>query len=158
MNIRWVTAVALACVIGTAMAEEVIPMRMLDKQQFATFDAQVRTDLQQGHRYKEISPEDQDILMKTLGRMEDRWQKADADGKLSASATVDNANDQEIVRTILNHAVVDSRLICDRETPMGTKIAKNVCRTVGQMRREQNDSQESLRQVQEQPQNVMPHH
>ena len=156
MNIRWVIAAALACVIGTAVAEDT-QLTTFDKQQFATYDAQVKADLQ-GTRYKEIAPEDQETVKKTLARMEARWQRADANGKLNVNDTVEMANDQEIVSNILHRAAADSRMICTRETPMGTLISKNVCRSVAQMRREQNDSQESLRQEQMQPQQRMSGH
>jgi hypothetical protein len=137
-----IAALVLAC--GVAMAEDT-QMRTLDKQQFAAYDTQVKTDIQQGNRYKEISPANQETVMKTLGRMEDRWQRADADGKLNVNDSVDMANDQEVVSTILSHAAADSRLICDRETPMGTLISKNVCRTVAQMKRDQNEAHEEMR-------------
>ena len=156
MFIRWVTAAALVCAIGAAMAEDT-QMRTFDKQQFATYDAQVKSDLQ-GNRYKEIAPEDQETVVKTLNRMEERWKRADADGKLNVNDTIEMGNDQEIVSNILHQAAADSRVICNRETPMGTKIAKNVCRTVAQMRREEKESQDSLRMEQQSPQNVMPQH
>jgi hypothetical protein len=69
---------------------------------------------------------------------------------LNQSDSVEMANDQEIVATILHHAAADSRLVCQREVPMGSKIAVNVCRTVAQMKREQNSGQDQLREAQEQ--------
>ncbi|HEY2346087.1 MAG TPA: hypothetical protein VGH80_09400 [Xanthomonadaceae bacterium] len=149
MFIRSLAMAALVLAIGTAAADE---MRGLDKQQFSAFDAQVKTDFQQGTRYKEISPVDQDKVMKTLAKMEDRWQKTDVDGKLNTNDTVEMANDQEIVTTILHHAAADSRLICNREVPMGTNIAVNICRTIAQIKREQNGSQNELRDMQKLPQ------
>lgn len=127
-------------------------MNGLDKQQFAAFDTQVKSDFQEGTRYKEISPVDQDKVMKTLAKMEDRWQHADPAGKLNVNDTVEMANDQEVVTTILHHAAADSRLVCSRETPMGTKIAVNVCRTIAQLKREQNSSHDELRDMQKLPQ------
>jgi len=156
MFIRWVTAAALACVIGTAAAEDT-QMRTFDKQQFTAYDAQVKSDLQ-GTRYKEIAPADQETVVKTLERMEERWKRADADGKLNASDSVEMANDQELVSNILHHAAVDSRVICNRETPMGTMISKNVCRTVAQMRREQDQAHEEMRaDLQKQSQGMAGH-
>ncbi len=151
MFIRLMTAAILSLAVGTAVAEEA-QMHTLDKQQFAAYDTQVKADLQTSH-YKEISPTDQETVLKTLDRMENRWQKADADGKLNANDSVEMANDQEVVSTILHHAAADSRVICDREQPMGSLISKNVCRIVAQMKREQNESYEALRTEQKAPQN-----
>ncbi len=155
MFIRLITAAILSLAVMTAVAEEA-QMHTLDKQQFAAYDTQVKADLQTSH-YKEISPTDQETVLKTLERMENRWQKADADGKLNANDVVEMANDQEVISTILNHAAADSRLVCSREVPMGTLISKNVCRTIAQMKREQNDSQEALRLNQKTPQNLRGH-
>ena len=155
MFIHWVTTAALAFMVGTAVAEET-EMHTFDKQQFAVYDAQVKSDIQ-ASGYKEIDPADLETVTKTLEQMEDRWQKADANGKLNVNDTVEMANDQEIVSNILHHAAADSRVICARETPMGTLISKKVCRTVAQMRREEKESQDALRQEQQSPQNVVHH-
>lgn len=156
MFIRSLVLAALVLAVGPAFAGD-DDLHLLDKQQFAAFDQQVKVDLQSGTRYKEISPADRDDLLNTLAQMEARWQRADANGKLNANDTVQMANDQEVVNTILHHAAVDSRVICSRETPMGTMIARNVCRTVAQIRREQNEAHDTLKDMQKQSQSIGGH-
>jgi hypothetical protein len=149
MFIRSLVLAALVLAIGPAFAQD-SDLHLMDKQQFAAFDQQVKSDLQGHTRYREISQADQDDLLNTLAQMEARWQRADASGKLNVDDSIKMANDQEVVNTILHHAAVDSRVICSRETPMGTLISKNVCRTVAQIRRDQDSSRNELRDMQKQ--------
>ncbi len=148
MLLRLMTIAVAFIVMGSDFAEPT-QVTMFDKQQFAAYDAQVKSDLSQGTRYQEISAADQDKAMKILTDMEQRWQKADSEGKLNVSDSVDMVNDQEMVVTLLQHAAADSRRVCNVETPMGTKVRTKICRTVAQMKREQNDSQDALRNAQQ---------
>lgn len=148
MFLRAVTTLTLLLAFGAAYAEET-RLTVLSKQELVSFEAQVNKDFAEGKRYHEISLSDQDTITKTLARMDARWQKADADGKLNNNDTLEMANDQQLVATMLQHAAADSRLVCQEETPMGTRIGKNVCRTVAQIKREQDSSQKSLRDFQD---------
>jgi len=154
MFLRLITSAALFLAIGPALAAGPAigdsTQITVDKQQFALFETQVKADLDEGKRYKEITPENQTVVKNALERMEQRWQKAGPDGRLNQNDSVDMANDSEIVSAILKHAAADSRLVCSREIPMGSKIAVNVCRTIAQMKREQNGAQDQLREAQEQ--------
>ena len=153
MTLRIITAAVLALAAGSAYADQ---MKVLDRQQFTAFDAQVKADFQDGIKYKEISAADQSKVLGTLTSMETLWQHADANGQLNVSDSIAMANDQSIVATLLHHAAADSRLVCRREVPMGTKIAVNVCRTIAQIKREQDSAQDELRDMQKQPINLQP--
>lgn len=147
MILRLITTASLLVAASVAFADNV-QMSALDKHQFDLWDAQIRDDFDAGMRYKEITSADQETVTTTLTKMEQVWLRADGNGKLGVSDSVEVGNDQQIVSTILDHAAADSRLVCDRETPMGTTISKKVCRTVAQIKRDQDESQDALRQVQ----------
>ena len=144
MNFRTIAVITLLLAFGSAMAEDNIP-GIQSKQDFMAMKAKVNKDVGDGKQYKEISPEDQKILMTTLTRMDGRWQKADDVAQFSPDDRVAMANDQEVVITITQHASSDSRVICERIEPINSHLPKNVCKTVAQLRREQDKSQDSMR-------------
>jgi hypothetical protein len=144
MHFRTIAVFTLLLAFGSAMAEDNIP-GIQSKQDFMAMKAKVNKEVGDGKQYKEISPEDQKVLMTTLARMDDRWQKADDVAQLNPNDRVAMANDQEVVITITQHAAADSRMVCQRVEPIGSHFPKNVCQTVAQMRREQDKSQDSMR-------------
>ena len=147
MYIRSIAAVILGCSMaaGAVVAGDDSIHGLQDKPQFVAMKAQVNKDLADGDRYKEIKPEDQKKLLATLTKMDERWQHADDLAHLSPQDRVGMANDQEIVAGILDHASADSRMICERITPIGSNLPKNVCKSVAQRRREQEQSQDAAR-------------
>jgi hypothetical protein len=116
-----------------------------DKPQFVAMKVQVNKDLADGDRYKEIKPEDQKTLLATLTKMDERWQHADDLAHLSPDDRIAMANDQEVVAGIITHASADSRVICERVEPIGSHLPQNICKTVAQRRREQEQAQDAAR-------------
>ena len=144
MHFRTIAVFTLLLAFGSAMGEDNIS-GIQSKQEFMAMKAKVNKDVGDGKHYKEISPEDQKVLMTTLARMDERWQKADDVAQLNPNDRVDMANDQEAVTTITQHASAESRVICERIEPINSHLPKNVCKTVAQIRREQDKSQDSMR-------------
>ena len=145
MNIRSIAALTVLLAIGNAMADDGIH-GLQTKQEFVAMKATILKDIGDGKRYKEIKPEDQKTLVTALNRMDERWQHVGDGDQLAPQARVEMANDQELVANITQHASKDSRVVCQRSEPIGSHLPQNVCKTVAQMRREQDRAQDSMQQ------------
>ena len=143
MNLRFIT-VALLLAVGSAYADEQ-QLTMLNKHDFMAMKSKVGKEFEKGNRYREILPPDQEKVSKALERMEARWQKADDVSQLSPDDRVEMVNDEQLVDTILQNASADSRTICERSEPIGSHRPQTTCKTVAQMKREQEKSQSSMR-------------
>lgn len=144
MNLRFIAAVTILLVAGNVRADEQ-QLSMLNKRDFLAMKEKVSKDFEKGDRYREILPPDQEKVTKALGRMDARWQKADDVSQLSPNEKIEMVNDEQLVDNILQHAAVDSRMVCHREEPIGSHMPKNVCKSVAQQKREQEKAQDSMR-------------
>ena len=141
---RFIIVATMFLAAGTVYADDQ-QLNMLNKHDFMAMKSQVSKDFDQDKRYREITPADQETVKKTLARMEMRWQKAEDTAQLSPDDRIEMVNDEQLVDTILQHAAVDSRVVCHREDPIGSHLPKNICRTVAQQKREQEKAQSSMR-------------
>ena len=144
MKVGSIIALSLLFAIGTALADDIPGLQ--SKQEFQAQKASFDKGLA-GHedKYKELSPDDQKTVLATFDQMEKRWSKADDVSGLTEADKVAMANDQEKVATILTHAAADSRVTCERVPQIGSNLPKNVCKTVGQRRRELEQAQDAAR-------------
>jgi hypothetical protein len=142
--IRWIVAASLLLAAGTCCAAE-SRMQMLDKQQFVAWDALIRADFAKPAHDQNLSPADEGTVKTTLAKMEGIWQKADAGHKLADGDLIELANDQQIVSTILDHAPPDSRIVCERLVPTGTRVALTLCRSIAQSRHDEEVARNALR-------------
>lgn len=106
---------------------------------------QILNDLAGGQKYGEISPADSAKVKEALSRMSSQLGRANGsvDG-LSADQRVAVLNDQELINAILTHAGEESRLICKRERPVGTRRPTTHCITVAERRRHQEEARNEL--------------
>lgn len=103
---------------------------------------QIIRDLDGGEKYSEISKQDAEKVKGALGRM--AQQLASVDGGvsgLSADQLAGVFNDQELVNAILTRAGEDSRLVCTRERPVGSRRPITHCMTVAEKRRHREEVQ-----------------
>lgn len=100
-----------------------------------------------GEVYRSISPSDEDKVRKALDRMSRNLDGVTSIDALDGERKMAVFNDQEIINTALTSAAEDSRVVCLRETPVGTRIGKRVCKTVAERRQEREAAQEALRQA-----------
>ncbi|KLJ00997.1 hypothetical protein [Luteimonas sp. FCS-9] len=107
--------------------------------------AAVLADMAGGEAYAEISPRDRQTVVSLLDRMQGVIGDASSVEALHETERVRLFNDQEQVNTILTRAKADSRLICRRETPIGSRRPQTSCMTVAERRRATETSQERLR-------------
>ncbi len=106
----------------------------------------VRTDLQAGEVYSEISPEDRTQVVEALDRMSAVIGEGNAES-LPPEKRVQVFNDQELVNTLLTKARADSRLVCRREKSIGSNRPSTQCATVAQRERMRRDSQRHMDQT-----------
>ncbi|MBD9435136.1 hypothetical protein IB223_03435 [Pseudoxanthomonas sp. PXM03] len=112
------------------------------------FEAQqqrILNDLAGGEKYGEISPQDSAKVKEALSRMSSQLDRANGsvDG-LSAEQRVAVLNDQELINAILTHAGEESRLVCTREKPVGTRRATTHCITVAERRRHREEARNEM--------------
>jgi Skp family chaperone for outer membrane proteins len=111
---------------------------------FAQQKAQIEQELGDGETYAEISSQDRATVREALNRIASKLDNAGGVESLSSQQKADVFNDQEKVNTILTKASEDSRQICTRVQKVGSHRTTTQCTTVGQKRR---DSEESLKAV-----------
>lgn len=125
-----------------------------DDMTAAEFQAQKALFVKQlddGKTYSEITPENRKTVEDLLDRMDKRVQSAGSVDKMSKDQQVAFFNDQEQVNTLLTKAREDSRLICSRDTPTGTHMPVTNCKTVAERRKDREDSQRTLQNLQVTP-------
>lgn len=114
---------------------------------FADQREKILLQLADGETYAEISQQDRASVLEALGRMQ---QTLDAGGIAATVATVTPQqrvqllNDQELVNAILTRAGDDSRMVCRREAPVGSRLARTQCLTVAARRRAREEAQRNM--------------
>ncbi|MCL7713169.1 hypothetical protein [Stenotrophomonas mori] len=115
---------------------------------FAAQHERIRADLQAGERYSEISATDRQRVAEALERMAQAIGEGNAEA-LPPERRARVFNDQELVNTLLARAREDSRLVCRREKPIGSRMPVTQCQTVAERGRMRQDADSQLRHVQE---------
>jgi len=105
----------------------------------------VLTELSTGEQYAAISDQDRQIVTSLLHRMQELVGVSGEVDSLSASERIQLFNDQEQVNAILTRARDDSRLVCRRETVVGSRLSQTVCLTVAERRLATERSQDLMR-------------
>lgn len=135
---------AALLVAGPAVAAKGGVVDVEGRASFAEQREQVMADLADGETYAEIALEDRERVVFSLGEMERLLGTHASPGALHPDDRATLMNEQEKVNNILTQASRDSRLVCNRETTVGTRMPTTVCRTVAERRRLQDDSRRSL--------------
>ncbi|WP_024891404.1 hypothetical protein [Luteimonas huabeiensis] len=118
------------------------------------FDEQaqrIRSELATGQRYSEISPEQRSEVLGLLDSIESQLGSVDTVDRLTPRAKAEVFSQQERVRALLGQAAADSRLVCQRERPSGTRRSITVCRTVAELRGQRNEAETWMRGLQRNP-------
>ncbi len=139
---KWIVGTSLAMLLATAaMAAEINA-----QQPFAEQRAQIEKDLR-GDTYREISAEDRAKVIAALERMSQRLGDGKQPQDLKGADQVSWFNDQELVNSLLTQAREDSRLVCERYRPTGSKMPQNLCLTVAQRRATREEAVDEIRQI-----------
>jgi len=129
---------------GNAVANERATVDVNSAVSFSEQRSQVLADLADGETYAEISPEDREKVVSALGNIEKMLGSHASTQALHPDTRVALVNEQETINNILTRAHRDSRMVCSREIPVGTRMPTNVCRTVAERRRLRDDSRQRL--------------
>ena len=136
------TLVLLAALLlaGPAVAQKGTALDVTGTRPFSEQRAQVMADLDDGETYAEIGLEDREKVVSALGRMGRILGTHESPQALHPDQRVELVNEQETINNILTRAHADSRMVCRREIPVGTRMPTNVCRTVAERRRLRDNS------------------
>lgn len=113
--------------------------------------AKIEKQLNDGKTYAEISAGDLNRVRQALERMGGVMEGVASVDDLDAARRVDLFNDQEVVNTILTQAAADSRLVCERSTPTGSRMPVSKCETVAERNRRKENDQAELDKLQRAP-------
>ena len=135
---------AALLVAGPAFAADRATVDVADAATFSEQRAEILADLADGETYAEITLEDREKVVSTLSRMQRMLGSHESAQALHPDERVALMNEQETINNILSQAHRDSRMVCTRERPVGTRMPTNVCRTVAERRRLREDSRRNL--------------
>jgi len=138
---------ALACAASPALASKA-------EHKDLSFDPVVFTEQRQalereiatGERYRSIAQSDRRQVLDALQRMQNNLQGKTSLSQLNEKERLSVFNDQELINNLLTQAAADSRLVCTSETPVGTRLPKRTCKTVGERRAEREAARDTLQQ------------
>ncbi len=110
----------------------------------ATFETQrsaLEREVRSSNRYAEMASADRRTVLQALEVLGDILRPVQSLDQLNPNAKIHAFNLQEQINTLLTGAAADSRVICKRETPVGTRRPINICRTVAEKRRERDQAE-----------------
>lgn len=114
-----------------------------------TFEAQraaLISELERGERYREIAPMDRRAVMESLQRMASWLESAGSIHQMTEAEKVRLFNEQEKINVLLTAAAADSRIVCTRESRVGTRMQSSNCYTVAErQRRREKDTDDAER-------------
>lgn len=129
---------------GPAFADDRATVDVAGAATFSEQRTEILADLADGETYAEITLEDREKVVSTLSRMQRMLGSHESAQALHPDVRVALMNEQETINNILGQAHRDSRMVCTRERPVGTRMPTNVCRTVAERRRLREDSRRNL--------------
>lgn len=123
------------------------PMNIDTVRDFRMYQAAITDQLKNSDTYAEITPENHS---RALTLMSEIATIIDLSGSIEAMPPllrVDLFNRQEELNQILANAADDSRVICRRERPTGSKLPVNNCMTLAERRKTREGGREYLRDI-----------
>jgi len=123
------------------------PLNVETVGDLAAYEAAILNQLNNSETYAEITPENRSralTLVSEIAAIIDRDGPIDA---MPPQLRIDVFNRQEEVNQILAQAADDSRLVCRRERPTGSKLPVNKCLTVAERRKEREGGKQYLRDI-----------
>lgn len=139
------SALVLAVVAFSSTAWASKPAVVDAYEPFAEQRQRVESALNGGSTYREISAEDRAKVLQALGRMGSKLDSQKL-ADLNEPDKLEVFNNQEIVNTLLTKAADDSRMICQRERVVGSKLPQNVCMSVAERREARENGVNILRE------------
>ena len=127
MSRKYAIALAAFFALASAAHADKIDMHVnMSKSDFTALRSRMVGQLD-SDRYAEITPENKAAVIEALDRIGQRLAKPQRGNQ----DLVDIFNDQELINQITTHALVESRIYCERDQPTGTHIIRVVCMSMG---------------------------
>jgi len=145
----WLIGVAVGAAVlqmGIVQAKTEVVVKADNKDDFAAVVAAVHQQMLPGGHYEFTSKKDRADIDTQFSAMQTLFDKYG-----TVAQMVQLFNEQQTVNALLTHNNSD-RLICEHVAPLGSNIPKTICRTYGEVQREQRDSQHYLQTFQQVPQ------
>ncbi len=115
-----------------------------DPSQFEETRRSIERDLSKGKKYAEIGDSERNNVLRSLDQMSRLLDGKRTLDDMAPEQKVELFNKQELVNQLLTQASEDSRMICERERPVGSRIPVSVCKTVAQRRFETDRSRYNI--------------
>ncbi|HEU4774056.1 MAG TPA: hypothetical protein VFS82_05990 [Lysobacter sp.] len=136
---RWKKGVGLALVLAfvatPAIAATAIAVDVAKTADFGAKRAAIEQALADDETFAEITPEARSRAQALMSEMDALIGRTGSVDTLPPVQQVEVFNRQEELNQILAQAAGDSRLVCRRERPTGSKMPTNSCKTVAERRR-----------------------
>lgn len=123
------------------------PLDIETIEDFAVYKSAITDQLEHSDTYVEITPDNRSralILMSEITAIIDRGGSID---ELPPVPRVELFNRQEELNQILTNAANDSRVICRRERPTGSRLPINNCKTLAERRDAREGGKKYLRDI-----------
>jgi hypothetical protein len=150
----WLIGVAVGAAVlqmGIVQAKTEVVVKADNKDDFAAVVAAVHQQMLPGGHYEFTSKKDRADIDTQFSAMQTLFDKYGTVAQMDQNSKVQLFNEQQTVNALLTHNNSD-RLICEHVAPLGSNIPKTICRTYGEVQREQRDSQHYLQTFQQVPQ------
>lgn len=138
MQTKWLIGLTLALMLagGVSAGATDATVKADNKAAFEAVAAAVRQQLNPGGRWEYTSKLEKEQVNQRLDDMQALFDQFGTVAQMNDATRARLFNDQEAVNEILTKRD-DQHLICTEETPTGSHIPKRICRTYGEIRREQ---------------------
>jgi hypothetical protein len=150
----WLIGLAVGAAVlqvGIVQAKTEVVVKADNKDDFAAVVAAVHQQMLPGGHYEFASKKDRADIDTQFSAMQTLFDKYGTVAQMDQASKVQLFNEQQAVNGLLTHNDSD-RLICEHVAPLGSNIPKTVCRTFGELQREQRDTQHYLQTFQQGPQ------
>jgi hypothetical protein len=151
---NWLIGMAVGAAVlqmGIVQAKTEVIIKADNKDDFAAVVAAVHQQMLPGGHYEFTSKRDRADIDTQFSAMQALFDKYGTVAQMDQNSKVQLFNEQQTVNAILTHNNSD-RLVCEHVAPLGSNIPKTICRTYGEVQREQRDSQHYLQTFQQVPQ------
>ncbi|QOW22667.1 hypothetical protein [Novilysobacter avium] len=139
-----------AMLAGPLVAAETSAPQPLDIEtieDFSVYEKAIIHQLDNSNTYEEITPEQRSRALTLMTEIKAIIDRSGSIATLPPLPRVDVFNRQEELNQILAQAEEDSRVICRRERPTGSKLPINKCMTLAERRKTREGGKQYLREI-----------
>ena len=140
----------LAVMVSPAWAANAAIPAPLDLEtvaDFAVYQTVKTEQLHNSEQYAEITPDQRSRALTLMAEIGAILERSGSMAAMPPIPRVDVFNRQEELNQILANAADDSRVICRRERPTGSKLPVNNCLTLAERRKNREGGKQYLREI-----------